>query len=206
MQMLQDPNTFPWVAASAKSSRGRTDQIRLGYTFEELDILSVRQEIRERIAMLWGVTPMYQGDSSSVGGLTRETAQTSMFENLVESYQNIINRGVIPFILKSLGITDWEIQLTPPLERTEEDKLRLDKQRIENAQAMINLGYTPTKTKGVDIKFTYEKAPQPPMGMPGMEGMPPPPMGGPPPPMAPPMDPGMAPPPAGPMPPPPPAG
>jgi hypothetical protein len=132
-----------------------------------------------------------------------------MFENLVESYQNIINRGVIPFILKAIGITDWEIQLTPPLERTEEDKLRLDKQRIENAQAMINLGYTPTKTKGVDIKFTYEKAPQPPMGMPGMEGMgmPPPPMGGPaPPPMASPMDPGMAPPPAGPMPPPPPAG
>jgi len=210
MQMLQDPNTFPWIAAASKSNRGRTDHIRLGYTFEELDILSVRQEIRERIAMLWGVTPMYQGDSSSVGGLTRETAQTSMFENLVESYQNIINRGVIPFILKAIGITDWEIQLTPPMERTEEDKLRLDKQRIENAQAMINLGYTPTKVKGVDIKFTYEKAPQPPMGMPGMEGMgmPPPPMGGPaaPPPMAPPMDPGMAPPPPGPMPPPPPAG
>ena len=134
--------------------------------------------------MLWGVSPMYQGDSSSVGGLTRETAQTSMFENLIESYQNILNRGVLPFIVKALGITDWEIQLTPPLERTEEDKLRLDKQRIENAQAMINLGYTPTKVKGVDIKFTYEKAPQPPMGMPGMPppgppaaeppGMPPP--------------------------------
>ena len=210
MQMLQDPNTFPWIAAASKSNRGRTDHIRLGYTFEELDILSVRQEIRERIAMLWGVTPMYQGDSSSVGGLTRETAQTSMFENLVESYQNIINRGVIPFILKSLGITDWEIQLTPPLERTEEDKLRLDKQRIENAQAMINLGYTPVKTKGVDIKFTYEKAPQAPMGMPGMDpmggamGMPPPPMG----PEAGGMPP--APPPAGPpaggMPPPPPPG
>ena len=155
--------------------------------------------------MLWGVTPMYQGDSSSVGGLTRETAQTSMFENLVESYQNVINRGVIPFILKSLGITDWEIQLTPPLERTEEDKLRLDKQRIENAQAMINLGYTPIKTKGTEVKFTFEKAPQPPMGMPGMEGagglpgMPPPmpPEGG----MAPPPPPA----PAGGMPPPPPA-
>ena len=147
LQMLQDPNTFPWVAASAKTSRGKTDHIKLGYTFEELDILSVRQEIRERIAMLWGVTPMYQGDSTSVGGLTRETAQTSMFENLIEAYQNVINRGAIPFILKNLGINDWEVGLVPPMERTEEEGLRLEKQRIEHAQSMINLGYQATKTK-----------------------------------------------------------
>ena len=206
LQMLQDPNTFPWVAASAKSSRGKTDHIKLGYTFEELDILSVRQEIRERIAMLWGVTPMYQGDSNSVGGLTRETAQTGMFENLIESYQNIINRGVIPFILKNLGITDWEIELIPPMERTEEDKLRLEKQRIENAQAMINLGFKPNKSRGDDIRFTYEEAPQA-MGMPGMPGGPPAIGGGPaaagmPPPMDGGQPPGM--PPAGEMPPPPP--
>ena len=100
LQMLQDTNTFTWVAASANTSRGKPDHIKLGYTFEELDILSVRQEIRERIAMLWGVTPMYQGDSTSVGGLTRETAQTSMFENLIEAYQNVINRGAMPVIVK----------------------------------------------------------------------------------------------------------
>ena len=177
LQMLQDPNTFPWVAASAKTSRGKTDHIKLGYTFEELDILSVRQEIRERIAMLWGVTPMYQGDSTSVGGLTRETAQTSMFENLIEAYQNVINRGAIPFILKNLGINDWEVGLVPPMERTEEEGLRLEKQRIENAQSMINLGYQATKTKGTDIRFTYEKSPMP-MGQPGMAGGPPPAIGG----------------------------
>jgi len=177
LQMLQDPNTFPWVAASAKTSRGKTDHIKLGYTFEELDILSVRQEIRERIAMLWGVTPMYQGDSASVGGLTRETAQTGMFENLIEAYQNVINRGAIPFILKNLGVLDWEISLVPPMERTEEDGLRLEKQRIENAQAMINLGYQATKTKGNEIRFTYEKSPMP-MGQPGMAGGPPPMAGG----------------------------
>jgi hypothetical protein len=149
---------------------------------------------------------MYQGDSNSVGGLTRETAQTGMFENLIESYQNIINRGVIPFILKNLGITDWEIELIPPMERTEEDKLRLEKQRIENAQAMINLGFKPNKSRGDDIRFTYEEAPQA-MGMPGMPGGPPAMGGGPaaagmPPPMDGGQPPGM--PPAGEMPPPPP--
>lgn len=157
VRMLEDPNTVPWIAASARTQRGRTDHIKLNWHFDEMDTLAVRQEIRERIAMLWGVTPMYQGDTASVGGLTRETAQTSMFENLIESYQNTINKGVIPFLLEQLGITDWTIELIPPREKTEQEKLELERLRIDNATAMKNIGYNPIKTKGTEIFFTYEK-------------------------------------------------
>ena len=60
-QLLNDPNTFPWVAASARNNRGKTDFVKLAYTFQELDYLPVRQEIRDRVAMLWGVTPLLLG-------------------------------------------------------------------------------------------------------------------------------------------------
>lgn len=159
MKMLDDPNTFPWVAASARTSRGKTDHIKLGFTFEEMDSVSIRQEIRERVAMLWGVTPMHQGDTSSVGGLTRETAQTSMFENLIESYQGVINDGAIPFILKALGVTDWTISVTPPKEKTAQETLELEKMTIENATAMSSIGYKPVKIPGKTIRFTFEEMP-----------------------------------------------
>lgn len=170
-RMLDDPNTFPWIAASAKTQRGRTDHIKLGYTFEEMDSISIRQEIRERVAMLWGVTPMHQGDTSSVGGLTRETAQTAMFDNLIESYQGVINNGVIPILLKEMGITDWTRSITAPKEKTEQEKLELEKMRIENATAMQNIGYKAVKIPGKEIHFNFEEAP---LGTPGM----PPPGGG----------------------------
>jgi len=165
-QMLNDPNTFPWVAASAKNNRGKTDFVKLAYTFQELDYLPVRQEIRDRVAMLWGVTPLFSGDASSVGGLTRESAQTDMHNKLIESYQNVINHTVIPFMLKQLNISDWEIHLQPPQEETEEIQLSVEKMRLENANMMLQLGYEAIKEKGKEIKFKYKKMEQ----APGMEG------------------------------------
>ena len=169
--MLNDPNTFPWVAASARNNRGKTDFVMLAYTFQELDYLPVRQEIRDRVAMLWGVTPLFTGDASSVGGLTRETAQTAMHDNLIESYQNVINRNIMPHLLKQLNITDWEMELVPPKEETEEISLTVEKQRIENAMQMMQLGYEPIKEKGKEIRFKFKKAEQAP-GMPGQPGAP----------------------------------
>ena len=178
-QMLNDPNTFPWVAASARNNRGKTDFVKLAYTFQELDYLPVRQEIRDRVAMLWGVTPLFTGDASSVGGLTRESAQTDMHSKLIESYQNVINQNVIPHLLKQLDITDWEIHLQPPVEETEEIQLTVEKMRLENANMMLALGYEAIKEKGKEIRFKYKKMEQPPgmegmqpgMQQPGMEGM-----------------------------------
>ena len=161
-QMLNDPNTFPWVAASARNNRGKTDFVKLAYTFQELDYLPVRQEIRDRVAMLWGVTPLFSGDASSVGGLTRESAQTDMHNKLVESYQNVINHNVIPFMLKQLNITDWTIHLQPPQEETEEIALGVEKMRLENASMMMQLGYEAIKEKGKEIRFKYKKMEQAP--------------------------------------------
>ena len=179
-QMLNDPNTFPWVAASARNNRGKTDFVKLAYTFQELDYLPVRQEIRDRVAMLWGVTPLFTGDASSVGGLTRETAQTAMHDSLIESYQNVINRNIMPHLLKQLNVSDWEMELVPPKEETEEISLGVEKQRIENALQMMQLGYEPVKEKGKEIRFKFKKAEQAPgmPGAPGQLGMPQPAMAG----------------------------
>ena len=167
-QMLNDPNTFPWVAASARNNRGKTDFVKLAYTFQELDYLPVRQEIRDRVAMLWGVTPLFSGDASSVGGLTRESAQTDMHNKLIESYQNVINENIIPFMLRQLEISDWTIHLQPPQEETEEIQLSIEKLRLENASMMMQLGYEAIKEKGKDIRFKFKKMEQ----QPGMEGQP----------------------------------
>ena len=143
--------------------------VKLAYTFQELDYLPVRQEIRDRVAMLWGVTPLFSGDASSVGGLTRESAQTDMHNKLIESYQNVINDNVIPFMLRQLEVSDWTIHLQPPQEETEEISLSIEKLRLENASMMLQLGYEPIKEKGKDIRFKFKKMEQAP-GMPGMPG------------------------------------
>jgi hypothetical protein len=92
---------------------------------------------------------------------------------LVESYQSVVNKNILPRLLDELGITDWNITLTPPREKNEADDLMIEKQRIDNALAMMQLGYEAVKTKGSELRFTYKKLPQVPGAQPGMPGGPP---------------------------------
>jgi hypothetical protein len=126
--------------------------------------------------MLWGVTPLFTGDMQGIGGGLgggKETAQTSMHENLVESYQSVINKMVLPKLLSEIGVTDWNVVLTPPREKNEADDLMIEKQRIDNAVAMMQLGYEAVKQKGSEVRFTFKKLPQVPGAQPGMPGGPP---------------------------------
>ena len=172
LQMREDPNTFPWIAAAAKSQRGRTDFVKLGYTFEEMDSVSIRQEIRERVGMLWGVTPMHQGDSKSGGSsFSRENAQTSMYQELIETYQTVIDE-VLEDIIQELQITDYRRMLATPYGKTDQEALELDKLRTDIAAAMMNLGYEAILNKETDtLEFEYNKLQMPGMlGQPGMMG------------------------------------
>ena len=163
LQLLEDPNTFPWVAASARTQRGRTDYVKLGYTFEEMDSISIRQEIRERISMLWGVTPMYQGDARSGGSsFSRENAQTNMYQELIESYQAVIDDGVMDKILMQLGITDWTRPLKASFNQQSQENLELDKLNVDIASAMMNLGYDAELEREQDgLQFYYKKVQNP---------------------------------------------
>jgi hypothetical protein len=96
-----------------------------------------------------------------------------MHDNLIESYQNIINHQIMPFMLKQMNISDWEIDLIPPQEKTEEIDLSVEKLRIENAVQMLQLGYEPIKEKGKEIRFKFKKVEQQPGMIPGAPGQPP---------------------------------
>ena len=166
LELLENPETFPWLAASARTQRGRTDHIKLGYTFEEMDSISIRNEIRERIGNLWGVTPMHQGDPRQMGGLSRESAQTGLFEGVIESYQKAMDNGVLDRIVDEIGITDWKRVLAPPNEKSEQEVIELNKLELDFATGVMNIGY---KAEFIiddsgRAKFEYEKMPESAMG------------------------------------------
>ena len=163
LQLREDPNTFPWIAAAARTQRGKTDFVKLGYTFEEMDSVSIRQEIRERVSMLWGLTPMYQGDARSGGGsFARESAQTSMHQELIEWYQTAIDDGILDELLRQLRITDYRRMLATPYGKTDQERLELDKLTLDIATGIQNIGYKPILNREADmLEFTYEEVENP---------------------------------------------
>jgi hypothetical protein len=157
-KMRQDPNYIPMVAVSTKQSRGRVDLVRLFHTLQEMDYLPVREEIRERIAAMWGVTPAWQGAPEAYGGLSSQTQQLTVMSRVVESDQRIIHEKIFPLVMEAFGITDWTLELPQPEEKAEATRISFAQQRISAANMLVQMGFK-VKIKASesgldDIEFT----------------------------------------------------
>jgi len=140
-QTRLDPNYIPMVAVSSRNNRGRVDMVRLFHTLNEMDYLPVRNEIRERIAAMWGVTPAWQGAPEAFGGLSTQTQQLVVMSRVVEGDQRLFHEKIFPQILEAFGITDWTLKLPNPEEKAEATRISFSQQKAQIAQQFIGLGF-----------------------------------------------------------------
>jgi len=141
-QTRLDPNYIPMVAVSARNQRGRVDMVRLFHSLQEMDYLPVREEVRERVAAMWGVTPAWQGAPEAFGGMSTQTQQLVVMSRVVEGDQRLFHEKVFPQLLEGLGITDWTIQLPQPEEKAENTRLAFAQQKIQIVSQFSQLGFT----------------------------------------------------------------
>ena len=159
-QTRLDPNFVPMVAVSAKNNRGRIDMVRLFHTLQEMDYMPVREEIRERVAAMWGVTPAWQGAPEAFGGLSTQTQQLVVMSRVVEGDQRLLHEKIFPELLEAFGITDWELLLAVPEEKAEATRISFAQQRVAIANQLNAMGFTiKLKEGGVvmeDAMFTID--------------------------------------------------
>ena len=140
-QTRADPNYVPMIAVSSRNQRGKVDLVRLFHTLQEMDYLPVRQEIRERVAAIWGVSPAWQGAPEAFGGLSSQTQQLTVMSRVVESDQRLFMEAVFPHLLECLAITDFNIILPQPEEKAENTKLAFAMQKVNIASQFAKLGF-----------------------------------------------------------------
>ena len=150
-QTRLDPNYIPMVAVSARNQRGRVDLVRLFHTLQDMDYLPVRDEIRERVSAMWGVTPAWQGAPEAFGGLSQQTQQYVVMSRVVESDQRLFHEKVFPQLLEAFGITDYQMQLPQPEEKAENTRLAFAQQKIQIVNQFAQLGF--------DIKLKEQDVP-----------------------------------------------
>jgi len=152
-QTRVDPNYIPIVAVSARQgTRGRVDMVRLFHTLQEMDYLPVREEIRERISAMWGVTPAWQGAPEAFGGLSTQTQQLVVMSRVVEGDQRLFHDKVFPKLMDAFGITDWDLKLEQPEEKSEATRLSFVLQRSQAAAAVAQMGFT-VELKGDNLNL-----------------------------------------------------
>jgi len=140
-RMAQDPHYIPWLAVNSKTGQGRTEFVRFAYSLDELNYLPVRDEIRERIAGIYGVSQLWMSSTAGIGGLNSESQQLVVMSRVVEGAQRSYHTDVFPKLLEAFGITDWQLKLAMPEEQSELMRLEVSQSKLTFATGMAQIGF-----------------------------------------------------------------
>lgn len=167
-KLQKDPHYIPKMFIEGEGAGTGMEFVRFMDTLEEMQFIPVRDEIRRTIAAIYGVTNIFIGDTSGVGGLNSESEQVQITNMAAESAMTMYNDIVLPAIMVWLNIEDWEFRLKSPFE--ENKTLELDEKMKETqiAQSMLAMGFKVELTE--DGHFRYSGIAQNPNQQQGQQG------------------------------------
>lgn len=109
-------------------------------SLDEMQFTDMRHEFRNAIGAPYGVSPVYQNDTSTGGGLNNEGLQITVTNEAIESNKDEYNQ-LLKFIFNTIiGITDYEIKLFPNEEEDLAHKEDLLMKKLLNAEKLVNMG------------------------------------------------------------------
>ena len=158
-KMEKDPHFIPVMGIEAEGGKGSVEWVKFMDSLKEMDYMSVKDDLRDRISGFYGVSKVFMADNSASGGLNNEGMQILVTNRAVEMAQTIWNDYVFPFMTAEFGISDWELKLPPSEEEDEIAKLRKREIEVNVAAAIKNLGFEVNMDD--EGRFTYVKPPQP---------------------------------------------
>ena len=154
-KMEQDPHFIPVMGIESEGGKGSVEWVKFMDSLKEMDYISVKDDLRDRISAFYGVSKVFMNDASASGGLNNEGMQILVTNRAVEMAQTTWNNYVFPFVTTQFGISDWELKLPPSEEEDEIAVLRKREMEVNIAGSIKNLGFE------VDMddegRFTYTK-------------------------------------------------
>ena len=135
-------NETPFIGIESQTGRGDIKKISLmDDSVTDLTNEPTRDLIRKVVNTVYGVVPLYAADTEHASALSGEGQQLMVQEDRAKAKQAIYNEMILPQLLKELKVTDWTLQLKPPMEESEQRKLDIEAKKITNARGMFDMGF-----------------------------------------------------------------
>jgi len=157
-KLERDPHYIPIMGIESESGSGGSVQwVPFMNTLKEMDYIAVKDDLRKRIGGFYGVSDVFQGDTTTSGGMNNEGMQILVTNRAVEMAQAVYNRHLFPYLMKQFGISDWKIMLLRSEEEDQTAHLRRREIEINLAIQMKNLGFEVDMNEEGD--FVFKKYP-----------------------------------------------
>ncbi len=140
-QVKKNPHSVKPIVAESDDGRKPVEYIDMAKTMDEMQFSDNRQEIRQQIGAIYGVSPMFQNDMSQGGGLNNEGLQVTVTNEVISDRQELFNNSFLRFIFTdNLGFNGWSVKCVPNVELDEMADAQLEAQQLANVKLKLELG------------------------------------------------------------------
>jgi len=171
-KMESDPHFIPVMGIESEGGKGAVEWIKFMDSLKEMDYVSVKDDLRDRISAFYGVSKVFMADNTTSGGLNNEGMQILVTNRAVQKAQTVYNNYVFPFLIKQFGITDWNLKLPPSEEEDEIAVIRKRELEVGIAGQIKNLGFDVDMDEDGNFTFSKPEPKEPVEGEKGEEEVP----------------------------------
>ena len=151
-KMKEDPSYVPIIACDAAGSGSPITYVNL---MQDLNayVLPMKEEIRQRHGSLFGVSIIYQNDTSNSGGLKNDLNLIRMTRNSVERMRGFVDDKLLRPLIRAFGIEDHDLIITPDDDEDKAAELAMKQKEAEYAKTLADMGIG---TEYIDGTWRFE--------------------------------------------------
>ena len=132
---------LPAVLGVTNNNQGKfVEFIDFMKSLDELQFTEQRDEYRRVLGAVYGVSPVFQNDSSTGGGLNNEGLQITVTNDAIQDGQHNYNNKLLKKIVHELGFVGWSVLLRPSEEQDEMARLQIQDQSLRNGEIASRMG------------------------------------------------------------------
>jgi hypothetical protein len=112
--------------------------VDMGFELRDIDFGEYRDELRRAITAIYGVMPIFLGETHGAG---RDVMQILVTNRAVEMEQRLFNEKILPWLSKQLGVDDWVFELAPSELRDERTMIEIEEAKLDLIERLRDMGY-----------------------------------------------------------------
>lgn len=129
----QNPNHLMALALDSDSKSGGVQFIPFTPNNDELQTVDMKKEMINRIAAMFGVQPIFMGDTSTSGGLNNEGLQITVALKSIQWGHSLFHNDLFIWLQKQLKLKEHRYRFQNPVEQ---DKVAIQQRRMNNLNEM----------------------------------------------------------------------
>jgi predicted Zn-ribbon and HTH transcriptional regulator len=138
-KMKEDPSYVPIIACDAAGSGSPITYVNL---MQDLNayVLPMKEEIRQRHGSLFGVSIIYQNDTSNSGGLKNDLNLIRVTRNTIERMRGFVDDKLLRPLIRAFGIEDHDLIIKPDDDEDKAAELAMKQKEAEYAKTLADMG------------------------------------------------------------------